>query len=119
MGVRFWVLVFGFTQHLNPNTQHPLFASMPVIKESSDALTPPVVTHAYVERAPRRRRPRDYFALAVATCGVGFAPVAPGTWGSAVGVAIYLLVERASFGVFAYARAGGMQAPPLEALSTT
>jgi phosphatidylglycerophosphatase A len=63
---------------------------MPVIKESSDALTPPVVTHAYVERAPRRRRLSDYVALAVASCGVGYMPVAPGTWGSGVGLALYL-----------------------------
>ena len=63
---------------------------MPVIKESSDALTPPVVTHAFIERAPRRRRPGDYVALAVASCGVGYMPVAPGTWGSGVGLVIYL-----------------------------
>ncbi len=34
---------------------------------------------------------RDYFALALTTCGVGYLPLAPGTWGSLVGVAIYLL----------------------------
>ena len=33
----------------------------------------------------------DYFALALTTCGVGYLPLAPGTWGSLVGVAIYLL----------------------------
>ena len=33
----------------------------------------------------------DYFALAVTTFGVGYLPLAPGTWGSMVGVAIYLL----------------------------
>jgi phosphatidylglycerophosphatase A len=64
---------------------------MPVIKESSDALTPPVVTHAFIERAPRRRRVADYVALAVASCGVGYMPVAPGRWGAGVGLAIYLL----------------------------
>jgi len=32
----------------------------------------------------------DYFALAVTTFGVGYLPLAPGTWGSMVGVAIYL-----------------------------
>lgn len=41
------------------------------------------------------RRPasgiRDYFALAVTTFGVGYLPLAPGTWGSMVGVAIYLV----------------------------
>lgn len=33
----------------------------------------------------------DYFSLAVTTFGVGYLPLAPGTWGSAVGVLIYLL----------------------------
>ncbi len=33
----------------------------------------------------------DYFSLAVTTCGVGYLPLAPGTYGSAVGVLIYLL----------------------------
>jgi phosphatidylglycerophosphatase A len=36
----------------------------------------------------------DYVALAIATCGVGYAPVAPGTFGSLVGVAIFLLLPR-------------------------
>lgn len=34
---------------------------------------------------------RDHFALAVTTFGVGYLPYAPGTYGSAVGVGIYLL----------------------------
>ena len=41
-----------------------------------------------------RRSPsgiKDYFALAVTTFGVGYLPLAPGTWGSMVGVGIYLL----------------------------
>jgi phosphatidylglycerophosphatase A len=33
----------------------------------------------------------DYFSLAVTTFGVGYLPLAPGTWGSMVGVGIYLL----------------------------
>lgn len=36
----------------------------------------------------------DYFAVALATFGVGFIPLAPGTWGSAVGVLIYLFFAR-------------------------
>ncbi len=32
----------------------------------------------------------DYFSLAVTTFGVGYLPLAPGTYGSAVGVLIYL-----------------------------
>lgn len=34
---------------------------------------------------------KDYFALAVTTFGVGYLPLAPGTWGSMVGVGIYIL----------------------------
>ena len=40
-----------------------------------------------------RRRPegvKDYLALAITTFGVGYLPLAPGTWGSMVGIAIYL-----------------------------
>lgn len=40
-----------------------------------------------------RRKPAsliDYVALAVTTFGVGYLPLAPGTWGSMVGIAIYL-----------------------------
>ena len=43
-----------------------------------------------------RRSPEgliDYIALALTTFGVGYLPLAPGTWGSAVGVAIYVAVE--------------------------
>ena len=38
-----------------------------------------------------QKTPLDYFALATTTFGVGYLPLAPGTWGSMVGVAIYLL----------------------------
>jgi phosphatidylglycerophosphatase A len=37
----------------------------------------------------------DYFSLAVTTFGVGYIPLAPGTWGSAVGVLIYLIFRQA------------------------
>ncbi len=44
----------------------------------------------------------DYFALALTTCGVGYLPLAPGTWGSLVGVAVYLLVwlAEAHLGIY-------------------
>ena len=35
----------------------------------------------------------DYFALAVTTFGVGYLPKMPGTYGSAVGVGIYILFD--------------------------
>jgi phosphatidylglycerophosphatase A len=44
-----------------------------------------------------RRKPEgplDYVSLAVTTVGVGYLPLAPGTWGSMVGVLIYLGVAR-------------------------
>jgi len=37
-------------------------------------------------------KPTDYLALAIATCGVGYLPLAPGTWGSLVGVGLFLLL---------------------------
>ncbi len=41
----------------------------------------------------------DYCALSLSTCGVGYIPVAPGTFGSIVGVLIYLLVVSAELSV--------------------
>lgn len=37
-------------------------------------------------------KPTDYLALSIATCGVGYLPLAPGTFGSLVGVGLFLLV---------------------------
>ncbi|MEZ5429411.1 MAG: phosphatidylglycerophosphatase A [Pyrinomonadaceae bacterium] len=44
----------------------------------------------------------DYFSLAVTTFGVGYIPIAPGTFGSLVGVLIYLAAAWAegSIGVY-------------------
>ena len=62
------------------------------IKESSDELNPAVAISAN-EIAPRKRRTLiDYVALAISTCGVGYFPIAPGTLGSLVGVALYVSV---------------------------
>ena len=36
----------------------------------------------------------DHASLAITTCGVGYLPLAPGTWGSIVGVGIYLGVAK-------------------------
>jgi len=41
-------------------------------------------------------KPTDYLALAIATCGVGYLPLAPGTFGSLVGVGIFWLLVRAN-----------------------
>jgi phosphatidylglycerophosphatase A len=53
------------------------------VKESSDTVSSSSKT------APPRSL-KDLFALAFATWGVGYLPVAPGTWGSLVGVGIFL-----------------------------
>ncbi|HEV2761619.1 MAG TPA: phosphatidylglycerophosphatase A, partial [Pyrinomonadaceae bacterium] len=83
------------TCHLSPVTHH-----MP-IKESSDdlSLSPVAVPEAHVSR---RHAARDYLALAVASCGVGYIPVAPGTWGSLVGVLMYLGLSQAVGAAFGY-----------------
>jgi len=62
------------------------------LKESSDEFNPAVVTRDLIVPSPARG-PFDYLALAIATFGVGFIPIAPGTWGSLVGVGIYLLLR--------------------------
>jgi len=69
------------------------------LKESSDELNPPVIVPGVVVHTPARG-PLDYFALAIATFGVGFIPIAPGTWGSLVGVGIYLLLRTKALGEF-------------------
>ena len=73
---------------------------MSTIKESSDELNPPVVTGINIGPTRQVRTAKDYLALAIATCGVGYLPLAPGTWGSLVGVGIYVLVRGLSMKLF-------------------
>jgi len=70
-----------------------------VIKESSDELNPDVVSAAPLPSSPKRKTAGDYLALATATCGVGYFPVAPGTMGSLVGVGLYLSLWTVSYDV--------------------
>jgi phosphatidylglycerophosphatase A len=66
---------------------------MTIAQDSSDELNPAATVSA--AEAPRARRTRtagDYLALAVATVGVGYFPIAPGTLGALVGVGLYLTV---------------------------
>lgn len=42
---------------------------------------------------------KDYLALAIATCGVGYLPLMPGTFGSLVGVGIFYLLSRTAAGL--------------------
>lgn len=66
------------------------------LKESSDELNP---TEVVTEKAPppQRRSPTDYLAIGLATCGVGFLPLAPGTWGSLIAVGLHLLLQLTVF----------------------
>lgn len=92
---------------------------MPIIKESSDELNPPIITTGGFSAAtPRKRSLSNYLALAFATWGVGYAPLAPGTFGSAVGVGIYLLVQSVSARVFAFATARGWSVEFLDSFRT-
>jgi len=45
------------------------------------------------------KNPIDYLALGIATCGVGYLPLIPGTFGSLVGVGIFLLLSRTPTGL--------------------
>ena len=77
------------------------------IKESSDELNPTVTTTDEAVPAPRAARSgKDYLALAIATCGVGYLPLAPGTWGSLVGIGVYVLVRGIAMKLFFGAAAG-------------
>jgi phosphatidylglycerophosphatase A len=91
-----------------------------VVKESSDELNPNVITTGGVAAGiPPKRTLSNYLALAFATWGVGYAPLAPGTCGSIVGVGIYLLVRWASVGALAYGTARGLSQELLASLQMT
>ncbi|MBD0373191.1 MAG: phosphatidylglycerophosphatase A [Pyrinomonadaceae bacterium] len=93
---------------------------MPVIKESSDELNPPAIqTEAAIAQPRSRKGLTDYVALCVATCGVGYLPLAPGTWGSVVGVLLYLLFEAACLRAFTFMQGRGFDATELYLLRTT
>lgn len=60
-----------------------------------------VETKVLARETMERKAALDYFSLALTTCAVGYIPLAPGTFGSAIGVFIYLLFRfieaKASF----------------------
>jgi phosphatidylglycerophosphatase A len=89
------------------------------IKESSDDLNQVVVTDVAALPRARFRGLGDYVALALATCGVGLIPLAPGTWGSLVGVGLYFVVRVECARLHTLARASDWPVPPsLVPLST-
>ena len=63
------------------------------IKESSDELNPTVVAPGVPPPLRPARTATDYLALTIATCGVGFIPLAPGTFGSVVGIGLWAIVR--------------------------
>ena len=81
------------------------------IKIATDAVAP--------TEGLEKRSWNDYLALAIATCGVGFIKFAPGTWGSAVGVGIYLFLNWSSVNAFAFATSRGWSLSHLESIRMT
>ena len=63
------------------------------LKESSDELNPTVAVPAGAVPPPKRKLSGlDYVALAFSTWGVGYLPLMPGTFGSLVGIGVFLLL---------------------------
>lgn len=92
------------------------------IKESSDELNPAVVVPASSVAVTKEPwNPVDYLALAIATCGVGYLPLIPGTFGSLLGVGIFLLLGQTAVGlliaIFAFTFAGIWAASRTEELA--
>jgi phosphatidylglycerophosphatase A len=81
------------------------------VKESSDELNPDVRTAEIVAEPKQPRSAKDYLALAIATWGVGYLPLAPGTWGSLVGIGVYALVRGGALTLFF-----GIAKPPVHDL---
>lgn len=57
----------------------------------------------------------DYFSLCFTTCGVGYLPLAPGTWGSIVGVLIYFGIVSAEAKSLEYFIANGWEVAEITA----
>jgi phosphatidylglycerophosphatase A len=65
------------------------------VKESSDELNPAVVVpQRTVATTTAPWTARDYLALSIATFGVGYLPLIPGTYGSLASVGIFLLFTQ-------------------------
>lgn len=61
----------------------------------------------------------DYIALALTTFGVGYGPIAPGTWGSAVGVGIYVFFSWFETGAAQHAATTGLKIETAQAVQFT
>lgn len=70
------------------------------VKESSDELNPTIaVPQSTVASTKTPWKVSDYLALAIATWGVGYLPLMPGTFGSLVGVGLFLVLTRITTGI--------------------
>ena len=74
------------------------------IKESSDELNPAVVVpQKTVPTTTAPWNPSDYLAISIATVGVGYLPLIPGTFGSLASVGIFLLFTQLLTGTALFA----------------
>src|SRR6266496_2901203 len=74
------------------------------IKESSDELNPTVmIAGSALPKPHAARSAKDYLALIIATCGVCYLPLAPGTWGSLVGIGLYAFLKEAFHQIYFWA----------------
>lgn len=64
--------------------------------KSSSVVEAPAVPVA--TRPGAKRKFGDYLALMIATCGVGYLPLAPGTWGSLLAVGGFCLAQGSLLG---------------------
>jgi phosphatidylglycerophosphatase A len=70
-----------------------------VLKQSSDELNRiTIVGEDSPLPRPPSRTAKDFLALAIATCGVGYLPLAPGTWGSLLAVGVFFYAHVKSLG---------------------
>ena len=74
------------------------------VKESSDELNPAVVVPQQTVLATTAPwNASDYLAISIATFGVGYLPLIPGTFGSLVSVGIFLLFTQLLTGTALFA----------------
>src|SRR5687768_272302 len=74
-----------------------------------------IETQELAKEQIKNKTAADYLSLAITTFGVGYIPLAPGTWGSAVGVLIYLLLCQLEINSIAYFSSKGWLAEQVSA----
>ncbi len=72
-----------------------------------------------MKQTVEKRKPSgivDYIALALTTFGVGYGPIVPGTWGSMVGVGIYVFFSWFERGAAQHAASRGFDLEQAQAM---